>query len=165
MWLRNWLIGESVAHLDAKLVGLEGTLDGIQRRLDAVRELHELVAQAQRTAHEAAARAQDALDLVSDLAVIPEIVNDLKTAVAHGIEHVERTEARIRATVQRARAELSDDDKFHPGLEAEAESIRHNDELVGGGGRMRLLPESLAEPLESSSQALTSKLRAMGLSA
>jgi len=53
------------------------------------------------------------------------------TAVAEGIQHVERAENRIKATVRRARRELEDGGVRSPGLEAEARDLFDDD--AGGG--------------------------------
>jgi len=57
----------------------------------------------------------------------------LRMAVAEGIEHVERVERRIQATVRRARKELAEEGVEHPGLEAEASELQ----LIDGGGSDR----------------------------
>lgn len=56
---------------------------------------------------------------------------DLIFAVAEGISKVERTEARIRSTVRRARKELEEHGTYSPSLDAEATELRI---LDGGGG-------------------------------
>ncbi len=69
----------------------------------------------------------------------------LTEAVASGIAHVERSEARVRATVARARQELGQFGIEHPGLEAEGEELRFGD---GGGSEEEGLPpvhEDVAE--------------------
>lgn len=66
---------------------------------------------------------------------------DINTAVAEGIKHVERAEARIRATVRRAREELEEGGVRSPGLEAEAL------ELFGvNGGRSEPQPMPTVQP-------------------
>jgi hypothetical protein len=51
----------------------------------------------------------------------------LTRAVAEGIEHVDRSERRVRATVARARRELAESDHVSPGLEAEWHDLRDFD--------------------------------------
>ena len=55
----------------------------------------------------------------------------LRFAVAEGIAHVERTENRIKSTVQRARSQLKEHGLEHDGLEVESAEISRWD---GGGG-------------------------------
>ncbi len=64
-------------------------------------------------------------------------VEELAVALAHGIEHVERTENRIKATVARARKSFADEGFESPGLEAEAAQLRLSD---GGGSEEGELP-------------------------
>jgi len=59
------------------------------------------------------------------------------TAVAEGIQHVERAENRIKATVRRARRELEDGGVRSPGLEAEARDLFDDD---AGGGPSEAVP-------------------------
>jgi len=65
-------------------------------------------------------------------------VEELIFAVSEGISKVERAEARIRATVRRARAELEDNGTYSPALDAEAAELRVID---GGGGEESRVPD------------------------
>jgi hypothetical protein len=151
--------------LHGRIGAVEGILDGIQRRLEAVKELSELVAGVQETAHRAAERADNALDAAAAFSTVNDRVDELTTAVAHGIEHVERVEARIRATVARARAELEDDGRYHPGLEAEARALSLVDGEGGEGRGVPPMREAVGNGAVATAQeALTEKLRALKLS-
>ena len=151
--------------LEARVGALEGILDGIQRRLETVRDLMSMVKDSQSHALETRKRADNALSMLDGVGAIADTVDDLKAAVAHGIEHVERTEARIRATVQRARKEFREGDYQHPGVEAEAEQLRLLDGGRSEGGELPPVREGVAGPEESHQEAWTARLRAMGLSA
>ena len=73
----------------------------------------------------------------------------LRFAVAEGIAHVERTENRIKSTVQRARSQLKEHGLEHDGLEVESAEISRWD---GGGGeapRLPLMPENMGPPQSS----------------
>jgi len=76
--------------------------------------------------------AHDSLD--EDLSQLRTLFEDrlkrLTIAVADGIEHIDRKEKRIDATVGRARAQLAEHDLTSPGLDAEASEIQ----LVDGAG-------------------------------
>ena len=99
----------ALARVDSRLLRLERDLEGIETRLQTI------------------ARAQDelasTLGAVSTAAEMSAELKELRKAVALGIEHVERTEARIRATVGRAKKELERHGVKHPGLDAEAEIL------------------------------------------
>lgn len=58
-------------------------------------------------------------------------MDDLKLAVAHGIEHVDRVENRIRAVVRRAKEQLEEAGVTVPGMEAETRQLQL---LHEGGG-------------------------------
>jgi len=54
-------------------------------------------------------------------------VDDLKLAVAEGIERVDRAERRIKGTVKRARNKLKEHGVVDEGLEAEESQLREDD--------------------------------------
>ena len=55
---------------------------------------------------------------------------DVRAAVAHGIEDIERVDNRIKATVRRTKAQLEEHGLESPTLDAEAAQLR----VVDGGG-------------------------------
>jgi hypothetical protein len=70
---------------------------------------------------------------------------DVRAAVAHGIEDVERVNNRISATIRRTKAQLEEHGLESPALDAEAAQLRVVD---GGGGDEGGLPpvqESVGE--------------------
>lgn len=69
-----------------------------------------------------------------DLAELQVRINELTMAVAEGIQHVDRAERRVKATVARARRQLEDSGLESPGLEAEWAELRERD---GDGGEER----------------------------
>lgn len=100
----------------------QAALDELRLELTKTREL----------ALEAVALAQDAQTTSSAVGGFDARLNDLTLAVANGIQHVERAENRIRATIQRARQERAQLElEPHPGLEAEADSLRLEDGARG----------------------------------
>ena len=62
---------------------------------------------------------------------------DVRAAVAHGIEDVERVNNRISATIRRTKAQLEEQGLESPALDAEAAQLRVID---GGGGDEGGLP-------------------------
>ena len=62
---------------------------------------------------------------------------DVRAAVAHGIEDIERVDNRIKATVRRVKTQLDEAGLESPALSAEAEHLRVID---GGGGDPGGLP-------------------------
>ena len=76
-------------------------------------------------------------------------MRDVKAAVAEGIEHVDRVENRIRATVKRARKELSEGGATSPGLEAEAADLLGEHAAGGAEAAMHLMPKSVVESRSS----------------
>ncbi len=70
---------------------------------------------------------------------------DTNLAVAEGIERVERTERRIASTVARARKELRESGYDHPGVEAEAASLRNRDGDGSDGSGVQPVPGAVAE--------------------
>lgn len=73
-------------------------------------------------------------------------LEELLFAVSEGIQKVERTENRIRATVRRAKEQLEDGGVSSPALDAEASELR----LLDGGAReteqVPSVPERVATP-------------------
>lgn len=69
---------------------------------------------------------------------------DVRAAVAHGIEDIERVDNRIKATIRRTTKQLEEAGVESPTLNAEAEQLRVID---GGGGDEPELP-SLHEELD-----------------
>ena len=100
-----------------------------------------------------------------DLASMVRKIDELEVAVAHGIEHVTRTERRIKSTVARARAQFRESGFEHDGIEDAHSEISEWD---GGGGeepRLPLLPEDVG-PSQSSIPGVSSetlaKVRRLG---
>jgi len=73
-------------------------------------------------------------------------LQDLETAVDHGIRQVTRQENRIRGVVRRAREELAEGGFSHPALEAEAAELRYVDGEGSGGERLRPVPTEVGSP-------------------
>lgn len=73
-------------------------------------------------------------------------LEELTFAVAHGINHVERTENRIRATVRRAQEQLEDGGVSSPGLDAEAAELRLVHDEGGGAEQVPTVPSGVAAP-------------------
>jgi hypothetical protein len=71
-------------------------------------------------------------------------MKELTTAVAQGIEHVDRSERRVRATVARARRELEEHGVVSPGVEAEWAELRGEDGERSEGGGMQPVREEVA---------------------
>jgi len=69
----------------------------------------------------------------------------LTIAVGHGIEHEDRREKRIEATIRRARKQLAERDLEDSGLEAEFDGLSVVDGGGSGGGELPALPEGVAE--------------------
>jgi len=70
---------------------------------------------------------------------------ELATALAHGIEHEERRERRIQATVKRARRQLAELGVEDPGLEAEFDGLSVSDGGASEEGEVLLLPGEVEE--------------------
>lgn len=112
--------------LETALEALEGRFsEGLQQRLDASQYAHET----RSTVNEHSTRFEE-----------------LIFAVSEGISKVERAEARIRATVRRARAELEAGGTYSPALDAEAQELRVIDGGGGGEARVQPVPESVEQP-------------------
>lgn len=72
-------------------------------------------------------------------------------ALAEGIERVDRSERRIKATVTRARKELGERGLRDPGLEAESFELFPEHGEGGGGGEMSPVPEQVDPALPKAS--------------
>ena len=73
-------------------------------------------------------------------------VREYVIALAEGIERVDRSERRVKATVARARKELEANGLVDPGVEAEAEQLRLVDAARGSDRGMQPVSESV-EPV------------------
>ena len=139
---------DQLLQLEARL----GVLEEYQResgRFDfSMGELHtELRAELKKAmdvALEAHAQASDALETRQLARSHEDRLTNLTLAVAEGIAHVERAEARIRATVQRARAQLAESGIESPALEAEGAELQLLDEQGGGSRRLHAVREEVA---------------------
>lgn len=117
--------------LEQRLEELGAVLPEIERRLQGLEAQGIELARVRDLALEAVAQAQDAQATAKLVSGYDARLNHLTLAVAEGIQHVERAENRIRATVRRAREELLENGlEPSPGLDAEARELR----LVDGGG-------------------------------
>lgn len=76
-------------------------------------------------------------------------LEDLTYAVAEGIKNVERAEARIRATVSRAKKELEENGLDHPGLTAEHHELFPVDDRGSGEGGLLQMPQLMGEAQSS----------------
>ena len=72
-------------------------------------------------------------------------LTETRLAVSEGIERVDRSERRIKATVARARKELAARGFDDPGLEAEAHELRVVDGDGGADGGVPAVSEEVAE--------------------
>jgi hypothetical protein len=116
-------IRERLEEAEVRLGQLEAILDRIDNRIRTIvqgedglvtrREVTDALVQQEDHAHH-----------------ISRELEELRTAVARGIEDVERRENRIKATVGRARKELHEHGLSSPGLEAEYRELQ----VVDGGG-------------------------------
>lgn len=70
---------------------------------------------------------------------------ELTRAVAEGIEHVDRSERRVRAAVRRAEKRLDEAGYTDPALEGEIEGLRAIDEAERGAEAVPAVPEDLGE--------------------
>lgn len=153
MWLRkkHLLVVTDALHALLDRVGAleaieapEVDLSGILDRLAGV-EAHQRSTVDLAVIEETQSRMQEALDSIRDrLATTVEAVDeledyrkDLTIAVAAGIERVDRSERRIKATVKRARLQLADAGVEDSGLEAEHTQLSLVD---GDGGEVEGMP-------------------------
>ena len=81
-------------------------------------------------------------------------LEEMTYAVSEGIKHVDRAEARIRATVARAKKELEENGLDHPGLTAEHHELFPVDERGSGEGGLLPMPQLMGEA-ESSVPGVT----------
>ena len=141
---------EQLLALEARLGALEQWREEFIRVLGAQdAQLHELRAEltkARELALEALAQSEDALETRQLARSHEDRLTNLTLAVAEGIAHVERAEARIRATVQRARAQLADAGIESPALEAEGDQLQLLDDAGSGGRRLHAVREDVAAP-------------------
>ena len=133
--------------LEARLGVVDDWLKGFGSSLQAQdTQLHELngeLRKARELALEALAQSQDALETRQLARSHEDRLTNLTLAVAEGIAHVERAEARIRATVQRARAQLAESGIESPALEAEGDQLQLLDEAGGGGRKLHAVREDV----------------------
>jgi len=76
---------------------------------------------------QASASVQYVDDLERNLHELDKRVTELTAAVAHGIEHVDRTEKRVRGIVTGAKRRFAAAGYEDPGVEAEADSLPRDD--------------------------------------
>lgn len=127
---------------EAILQRLSGVESGIQELRDALHPLKVAVAVLNEDRDKVADFAHETR---TNLEAQAGRIGDLTVALSEGIAKVERHEARIRATVRRAREELEDSGIRHPGLEAEAAQLSLVDGAGGGAGRMPEVSDDVAE--------------------
>ena len=141
---------EQLLALEARLGLLESFLEGINGSLRAqsgqLEALGAELTKIRELALEALAQSQDALETRQLARSHEDRLTNLTLAVAEGIAHVERAEARIRATVQRARAQLAESGIESPALEAEGAELQLLDEQGSGGRRLHAVREDVAAP-------------------
>lgn len=134
---------------DARLLALT---EGLQRNAEVSGRILELLD----SAKEAAETGDLKVDRVeglseilrqheADIRLLREEYSNLRAAVADGIEHEERREKRIKATVARARKQLEEFNLGDPALEAEAAHLRPEDADGSGEGEVPPLSEDLVE--------------------
>jgi len=139
------LLGPLVARLER----CEAVLNQLELDLRPTQDLPGSVLRCRELAQEALAQAQDALETSQLARVHEDRLNTLTLAVAEGIQHVERAEARIRATVGRARAELRAAGIESPAIEAEAGSLHIGDGEGGAGGAVLPVPTRVEAPVSA----------------
>jgi hypothetical protein len=111
------------------------------------------------------AHSQFAFDMGSITTDLTKRINDLdrtmaetREAVAHGIQHVDRSERRIKATITRARAQLKTLGYEDPGLEAESVELQLVDDRGEPESGVPPVSEEVGEPaVETSSIAGVSR--------
>jgi len=136
--------------LEARLGVLEAMQPGIGADANATNarllELHGELLKTRDLALEGLAQSQDALEARQLARSHEDRLTNLTLAVAEGIAHVERAEARIRATVQRARAQLAEAGIESPALEAEGDQLQLLDEGGSGGRKLHAVREDVEPP-------------------
>lgn len=144
--------------LEARLGVIEAQLPGIGVDANAlngrVYELQAELLKSRELALEALSQSQDALETRQLARSHEDRLTNLTLAVAEGIAHVERAEARIRATVQRARAQLAESGIESPALEAEGDQLQ----LVYDGGsanrKLHAVRDEVAAPAAAAVESL-----------
>ena len=138
---------EQLVELEGRLGVLEGILEQHRQAFGArdaqVDELREQLTKSLNVALEAHAQSSDALETRQLARSHEDRLTNLTLAVAEGIAHVERAEARIRATVQRARAQLAEAGIESPALEAEGDQLQLLDDAGSGGRRLHAVREDV----------------------
>lgn len=76
-------------------------------------------------------------DIISKMAA-------LTAAVAHGIEHVDRNEKRVRGIVVGAQRRFENSDYYDAAVDAEADSLPEGDGEGGSQEELRSVPDSVA---------------------
>lgn len=143
-----------------QLLQLEGRLGVLEEILESHRqafgsqnallvELRGDLTRARDVALEAHAQSSDALETRQLARSHEDRLTNLTLAVAEGIAHVERAEARIRATVQRARAQLAEAGIESPALEAEGDQLQLLDEGGSGARRLHAVREDVGPSAQS----------------
>ena len=125
--------GDASPEAEGRIKALETAVEALQGRFAAV-ELARL---------EGAQHAHETRTVVNEHSARFE---ELIFAVSEGISKVERAEARIRATVRRARAELEESGTYSPALDAEAQELRVTDGGAGEPEEVQPVHEGLAPP-------------------
>lgn len=90
-------------------------------------------------------------ELASQGSELDDRVREYVIALAEGIERVDRSERRVKATVARARKELEASGVIDPGVEAEAEQLRLVDAAGGSDRGMYAVPAEVEVPAEAPS--------------
>lgn len=117
--------------VEAHVLELWKVIEGISAEVRALSGLPAELEACRSLVNDAVALARNALDASQLARVHEDRLNNVTLAVAEGIQHVERAEARIRATVGRARRELRDAGLASPGVEAEAAQLFLDDGTQG----------------------------------
>jgi len=131
--------------------GYRKQLDGIVARLEALQTAQVPSADRSEELDRVTQLTDDYRALAQDVATIENQFKDVLQAVAEGIERTDRAERRIAQTVKRARKELKEAGLEDPGLEAEAEQLRHSNGERGPRDGLRAVPSSVVAPQEEAS--------------
>lgn len=108
----------------------------VYRRIEDLRDRYETPVpiayddQAVRRAIDVLTENHETLD--DALRALAEDIRDQTLAIAEGIERTDRAERRVKAVVTRAKRKLADDGFLDEALDAEAASLRRDDEASGG---------------------------------
>jgi len=126
--------------------------DGIEARLDALADTLAALAKPSPDTHSGVVdprvvRLLDDLraDIDARLSAYAANLDQLRTAVAHGIENEVRREKRIAATIRRARQELEDSGLRDPALEAEYGQLSVLDGAGGDGSELPAVSDDLGQ--------------------